>query len=256
MLTVQQGEFRSGQPAHLLKYVSGQRERHLPQREDDVFEPAHGLPFDSADRRQNGRRRERRHGGQLQDGERDENLISDRPTQVDSLRRRRRPLATCSRRRWRILRQRPQDFHSVSPVLRLKTQYRRTGMIVATAAHGGGLPAQVRWRTRIQRMLSNSSRRAFTLIELLVVIAVIAILVALLLPAVQQAREAARRTQCRNNLKQFALAIHNYESSYDVLPPGACIRRAGVCVEQCLLVGPRPRAAASGSRRRCSTPST
>jgi prepilin-type N-terminal cleavage/methylation domain-containing protein len=65
-----------------------------------------------------------------------------------------------------------------------------------------------------------SRQRAFTLIELLVVIAIIAILIALLLPAVQQAREAARRTQCRNNLKQIGLAIHNYESSLRVFPPG------------------------------------
>jgi len=63
-------------------------------------------------------------------------------------------------------------------------------------------------------------RKGFTLIELLVVIAIIAILIALLLPAVQQAREAARRTQCRNNLHQLAIAFANYEETHGVFPPG------------------------------------
>ena len=76
-------------------------------------------------------------------------------------------------------------------------------------------------KSRLIRNSSTGIRRAFTLVELLVVIAIIGVLVALLLPAVQAAREAARRTQCKNQIRQVGLAAHNFESSFDRFPPTA-----------------------------------
>ena len=77
----------------------------------------------------------------------------------------------------------------------------------------------------------NRRARGFTLIELLVVIAIIAVLIALLLPAVQQAREAARRTQCKNHLKQLGLALHNYHDTFLTFP-SASVRRYATGVNE------------------------
>ncbi|MCA9115081.1 MAG: DUF1559 domain-containing protein [Planctomycetaceae bacterium] len=98
----------------------------------------------------------------------------------------------------------------------------------------GWFQKEIRTDKSVSGVLTGRSGRShiagFSLIELLVVIAIIAILVALLLPAVQQAREAARRTQCRNNLKQFGLALHSYHDSHSTFPPGVSSSADGLQV--------------------------
>jgi len=98
------------------------------------------------------------------------------------------------------------------------------GIAQFTASRGNALcqgDSGARSLSFYSEVLVMKKRGGFTLIELLVVIAIIAILIALLLPAVQQAREAARQTQCKNNLKQLGLALHNYHDVFKTFPSSA-----------------------------------
>ncbi len=105
----------------------------------------------------------------------------------------------------------------------MRTLFQNVFLALPVRAETVGTAAHILSESKTMKVQTHRPR-GFTLIELLVVIAIIAILIALLLPAVQQAREAARRTSCKNNLKQLGLGLHNYHDTHGCYPPGYIYR--------------------------------